>query len=190
MVPEMILAWGNGGSIDIVQQGDSPNKIYVTGCASTDGNLEYNSNVYIDNNVLFGAAWNDYAEYRKVHDNVAAGRVVVENGDDTLSLSTERLMPGANIVSDTFGFAIGQTEEAAIPLAVAGRVLAYPHEDRESFVAGDPVCSGPNGTVSKMTRQEVIMYPDRIIGTVSAIPGYEFWGANNIAVNGRIWIKL
>ena len=139
---------------------------------------------------VHGAVWNDYAEYRTTVTKIEPGRVVVENNDDTLSLSTERLMPGANIVSDTFGFSIGETESAKTPLAVSGRVLAYPNEPRDSYHAGDAVCSGPNGTVSKMTREEIITYPERIIGTVSAIPDYETWGQNNVSVNGRIWIKV
>ena len=139
---------------------------------------------------VYGAVWNDYAEYRETKEEIEAGRVVVENGDDTLSLATDRLMPGANIVSDTFGFAIGETENSKTPLAVSGRALAYPYEDRNSYEPGDPVCSGPNGTVSKMTREEVMMYPDRILGTVSAIPDYEIWGSGDVAVNGRIWIKV
>lgn len=139
---------------------------------------------------VYGAVWNDYAEYRKTTEEIEAGRVVIENGDDTLSLATERLMPGANVVSDTFGFAIGKTDTAKTPLAVSGRALAYPYEDRNSYKPGDPVCSGPNGTISKMTREEVMAYPDRIIGTVSAIPEYDTWGTGNIAVNERIWIKV
>lgn len=139
---------------------------------------------------VHGAVWNDYAEYRTTMIDIEPGRVVVENNDDTLSLSTERLMPGANIVSDTFGFSIGETESAKTPLAVSGRVLAYPNEPRDSYHAGDAVCSGPNGTVSKMTREEIITYPERIIGTVSAVPDYETWGQNNVSINGRIWIKV
>ena len=34
-----------------------------------------------------------------------------------------------------------------------------------------------------MTREEVCMYPDRMIGTVSEIPDYETWGQDNIKVN-------
>jgi hypothetical protein len=41
-----------------------------------------------------------------------------------------------------------------------------------------------------MTREEIRNYPERIIGTVSAIPSYEYWGENNVPVNGRIWIKV
>ena len=34
------------------------------------------------------------------------------------------------------------------------------------------------------------MYPDRMIGTVSAIPQYKTWGENNVEVNNRIWIRI
>ena len=143
---------------------------------------------------VYGGVWNDYAEFRQLKEEkeneIPYGRVVIENNDDTLSLSTERLMPGGNICSDTFGFAIGETENAKMPIAVSGRVLVYTNEDRYSYKAGDAVCTGPNGTVSKMTREEIKEWPDRIIGYVSAIPDYETWGQNNIKVDGRIWIKV
>lgn len=134
--------------------------------------------------------WNDYAEFRSTVKNAIPGQVVAENGDGTLQISTERLQPGCEIVSDTFGFAIGESEEAKTPIAVSGRVLVYAYEDRYSYNPGDAVCSGPNGTVSKMTREEIMMYPERIIGTVSEIPEYETWGTGNVAVNGRIWVKV
>ena len=160
----------------------------TTGAVIVKGGVGVSGSIY--GNKVYGAVWNDYAEYREGTEEFEAGRVVCENGDDTLSLATERLQPGANIVSDTFGFAIGETETAKTPLAVSGRVLAYPYEDRESYKPGDAVCAAPNGTVSKMTREEIREYPERIIGTVSAIPTYETWGENNVLVNGRIWIKI
>lgn len=139
---------------------------------------------------VYGAVWNDYAEYRQTEEYIQPGYCVIETGKGDLIKSFKRLQPGANIVSDTFGFAIGETEQTKTPLAVSGRVLAYPYEDRDSYQAGDPVCSGPNGTISKMTREEVREYPDRIIGTVSEIPNYEVWGTGNVKVNNRIWIKV
>ena len=105
-------------------------------------------------------------------------------------LSTERLQAGGNIVSDTFGFSIGETSFAQTPIAVCGRVLAYPYEDREIYEPGDAVCSGPNGTISKMTREEIKEWPDRIIGYVSEIPNYKYWGSDSVKVDGRIWIKV
>lgn len=171
----------------------STSKAYVLGtttASSANHATVYNASVYTSGSVLYGAAWNDYAEYRETTEEIEAGRVVCENNDDTLSLSQERLQPGAEIVSDTFGFAIGQTEKCGTPIAASGRVLAYPFEDRNTFKAGDAVCAGPKGTVSKMTREEIKEYPDRILGTVSAVPEYETWGEGNIPVNGRIWIRI
>ena len=152
---------------------------------------DINDGLYIINaKQVYGAVWNDYAEFRICNEDFKPGQVVCENNDDTLSISAHRLQPGANIVSDTYGFAIGETDDAKCPIAVSGRVLAYTYESREEFNAGDAVCAGPNGTVSKMTRDEVKEYPERIIGTVSAVPNYETWGSGNVPVNGRIWIKV
>ena len=168
-------------------------KICVLGVLANDhSELKYNTNVYVNcaDGVLVGAAWNDYAECRATTDVIESGRVVYENGDDTLSQSTERMTPACYIVSDTYGFVIGETAQSKTPLAMAGRVLAYPYENREEYKPGDAVCSGPNGTVSKMTTEEKVMHPECIIGYVSCVPSYEIWGEKNIQVNGRIWIKV
>lgn len=169
----------------------STSKIYVAGVTSSGASTLYcNTSVYCSGSVLYGAAWNDYAEYREVNETIEPGRVVVETGKGDLVLATERLQPGAEIISDTYGFCIGETAKSKTPIAVTGRVLVYTLEDRNSFAAGDPVCAGPNGTVSRMTRDEVREYPDRIIGTVSEIPSYDTWGAGNIKINNRIWIRI
>ena len=166
-------------------------KIYVAGVTSSGASTLYcNTSVYCSGSVLYGAAWNDYAEYREVNETIEPGRVVVETGKGNLILATERLQPGAEVVSDTYGFCIGETAKSKTPIAVTGRVLVYTLEDRNSFAAGDPVCAGPNGTVSRMTRDEVREYPDRIIGTVSEIPSYDTWGAGNVKINNRIWIRI
>ena len=142
--------------------------------------------------ILYGAVWNDYAEYRITKETIEPGRCVIETGDDDLVLSVKRMQPGAEIVSDTFGFAIGKTDEAKTPIASSGRVLAYPFEDIEEFRKniGRPVCSGPNGTVSIMTDEEYQKYGYCAIGTISAIPAYEEWSNKNVKVNGRIWIRV
>ena len=139
---------------------------------------------------VYGAVWNDYAEFRSATMPIAAGRVVCSNDSGELSIVTERLQAFEGVTSDTYGFAIGETETAKTPLAVAGRVLVYTDGDRYSFHSGDTVCAGKNGTISKMTREEIIQYPDRIVGVVSEIPEYKTWGTGNIAVNNRIWITV
>lgn len=169
-------------------------KMYVAGIESTGSTVKYNSSVYTQNTVLYGACWNDYAEYRiyrgAEEESSIVGRCVVENGDDSLSMASKRLQLGGNIVSDTFGFAIGETDEAKLPVAVSGRVLAYPCDELDAYKPGRAVCSGPDGTVSVMTREEIQQFPDAIIGYVSAIPAYKTWGSKNVPVNGRIWIKV
>ena len=147
-----------------------------------------------DNGVLVatkvrGAVFNDYAEYRESLVK-EPGRCVIETGYGDLELSTKRLQLGGNIISDTFGFSIGETNKAQTPIAVCGRVLAYPNENRELYKPGAAVCSGPNGTISLMTREEIKEWPDAIVGYISEIPYYDTWGTNNIKVNGRIWIKI
>ena len=81
----------------------------------------------------YGAVWNDYAEFRETKDKIEPGRCIREVGDDTLILTTERLQKGCEIVSDTFGFAIGESKKAKTPTAASGRVLAYPYEDKEEY---------------------------------------------------------
>ena len=188
-IQEAASTGGNQLTIDDIAN-SSQNKNYVTTVISkSDTAIRYVTSVYIDKSsgVLFGAAYNDYAEARETN-NIAAGRVVVENGDDTLSLSSDRLMLGGNIVSDTYGMLIGETDKAKTPIALCGRVLAYPLENKQEYYPGAPVCTGPNGTVSLMSKDEVLHYPECIIGYVSAIPNYEEW--NGVKVNDRIWIKV
>ena len=144
---------------------------------------------------LYGAVWNDYAEFRETKKEIEPGRCIVETGQGDLILSTKRMQEGCEIVSDTFGFAIGQSKKCNTPTAASGRVLAFPYENKELFKPGKPVCSGPNGTVSIMTEEEAKEYPWCIIGTVSEIPNYTEWQCGDehtkpLKVNGRIWIRI
>ena len=186
------VTWGDVGG---KQTPNNSVKFYPSGSSLTTANSDdaiFNTNVYVQSNVLYGACWNDYAEFRKLRENIDIpyGYCVCENGDDTVSLSVERMQPAPAIISDTFGYAIGETEEAKAPIAVSGRVLVYPYENRDNYKPGDCVCAGPEGKVCIMTREEIKEYPDRIVGIVSAVPQYETWGQNNILVDNRIWVKV
>jgi hypothetical protein len=134
--------------------------------------------------IMHGAAWNDYAEKRKVLGLTNPGDVVCENGDGTLSLSEERLQACPYVVSDTYGFVIGDDKD--IPLAVAGRALVKVTD--EHVAVGDCLCAGEDGKAYVMSRPEVMAYPDRILGIVTEIPNYDEW--NGVKINNRVWIKI
>ena len=159
------------------------------------GSIVESRRVWNAGDSVTGAVWNDYAECRE-SDCEDFGYVLCEKGDDTLTKTTERLSHFAGISSDTWGFSQGKTKRATTPIAVAGRVLVYPYQNRNNYKPGDCVCAAPGGTVDIMTREEIIQYPDRIVGTVSCVPEYDTWGGGEgadrpaVAVNGRIWIKV
>lgn len=175
---------------------------YLVFSYDTDSNYNAGTNSsttirFRNNGVVESAMWNDYAECRSV-DIKEPGRVVCETKDRIMTLANERLMPGCKVISDTFGFLIGTKDNCDVPIAVSGRVLVYPYQNRDNYELGAAVCSAPNGTVDIMTREEIMMYPERIIGTVSEIPNYETWEGGGvltndgcpISVNGRIWIYV
>ena len=147
------------------------------------------SNGNISASKVYNAVFNDYAECRTTID-LSPGHVVADNDDGSLRCTEERLIPGAQIISDTYGNLMGETDDAKTPIAVAGRVLVYTYQPRENYHAGMSVCSAPGGTVDIMTREEIRDYPDCIIGIVSEIPDYEYWGSDNVKVDNRIWIKV
>ena len=181
-------ASGNAKWHSIAKSTDT-SKRYLVNTGSSSG-LDYIESVYTQDNVLFGAAWNDYAEFRAQKEIIEPGYCVASNDNGQVYRTTEKYQACDGIVSDTYGFAIGETNNCKTPLAVAGRVLAYYEGNREDYHAGDTVCAGPEGKICKMTREEIREWPDRIIGIVSEIPEYEIWGSNNIKVNNRIWIKV
>ena len=194
------------GSYEIgVYTGDN---LWITYCPDAQYNANSNTNYkqvhMTSSGQWYGAVWNDYAEMRNVpeantfeetedsHNVKLAGRCVRDIGDDTMALSSDRMQPGCKIISDTFGFNIGETDNCKTPIAVSGRALVYIYEGREAARQhiGQPVCSGPDGTVSIMTDEE---YRDKgycCVGTISAIPEYQTWGSGNIQVDGRIWIYI
>lgn len=140
-----------------------------------------------------GAVFNDYAEYRALKDPIESyepGYCMTCNRDGKLFRTSSRMQHCEGITSDTFGFSIGRTDEATVPLAVAGRVLVYTSEDPSTYYTGQAVCASKGGRVSKMTDSEIAQNPDRIVGIVSEVPTYETWGTNNTKVNGRIWITV
>lgn len=190
-VSNLTRVWGQSG----VKSSLSEDSADITLCYGNHGSsngagwyMSIDGGIYCLHGI-YGAVWNDYAEFRESTDE-QPGRVVMEDSKGICQRTNERLQPFAGIISDTFGFSEGKTDKATTPLAVAGRALAYPYQNRNNYKPGDCVCAAPNGTVDIMTREEVREYPDRIVGTVSEIPEYEEWGTGKVKVDGRIWIKV
>lgn len=175
---------GRGGTTAI-NAGTAVSAVY--GSINTMGGIA--AALSIKGMTVHAAVFNDYAECRKTI-SASPGYVVIDQDDGSLICSQARLQPGAQVISDTYGNLMGETEDCKTPIAVAGRVLVYPYQPRENYHAGMAVCSAPNGTVDIMTREEIREYPDCIIGIVSEIPQYEKWGSNQVNVDGRIWIKV
>lgn len=146
------------------------------------------SGIYITNKgIMHGAAWNDYAEKRSIKTNTYPGMVVCEVGDGSLVTSSKRLQSCPYVVTDTYGFVIGEDKDT--PVAVAGRALVYLNtEDRYNVSIGDCLCAGEFGKASIMTREEIKEYPDRILGIVTGVPIEDKW--NGVDVNNRVWIKI
>lgn len=166
-----------------------------TGAVKISGGLGVAKTIY--GNKVYNAVWNDYAECREA-EVVAGGWCVRESKDGIMKVSTGRLQAGCRLTSDTFGACMGETDKAKTPIAVAGRVLAYPSKrhKRSKWKIGKAVCSSYCGTVDVMNRLECILFPDRIIGYVSEIPTYEVWDAgtkenpHQVFVDGRVWVYV
>lgn len=197
------LIWGQSGKASA--SSDTADIVLYYGTHANAGGAGYF--LHLDGGVwsmcgIYTAVWNDFAEYR-VSDVREPGYVIAPASDGKNYLTTERMQPGARIISDTFGQSVGYCDEARTPLGVSGRVLAYPARAREEYKIGDCVCASPGGKIDIMTREEIMMYPDRIIGIVNEIPNYDVWertvseeggGAKThhlkTEVKGRIWIDI
>lgn len=178
------------------------NEIITKTNASTKSSFYINESCEITSGGLVkNAVWNDYAEYRRA-ETIEPGYCVATQEDGIMYKTNERLYRGAHVISDTYGHAIGMSDTAKTPIAIAGRVLVHPYQDRNNYHIGDCVCATYDGKVDIMTREEIKEYPDRIVGIVDEIPTYEIWNetytfyksgsetTSQTPVNGRIWIYV
>lgn len=160
--------------------------------APTDSSTRLNYNGLFYATRIYGAVYNDYAEFRDSVEIFEAGRVVSINEDGEFELSSTRLHPVSRVVSDTYGMGIGRNKEVEhqVPIAVSGRALVYLDCKITNKLIGKPVCSGENGTASIMTRKEVKEHPECIIGVISSIPKEEYWGNDGIETLNKVWIEV
>lgn len=120
------------------------------------------------------------------------GTVVVENGNGTLIPSYARLLPATYVIASgeirDFIYNEQEGEEisiASVEVATTGRVLVNVG-NKEGFSVGDTLCSGDKGQASRMTSEEIKLYPTAILGTIVQIPDK----VNNAINKNCVWVKL
>lgn len=156
----------------------------------------YNPNIYVNPSTgtltasrVYGAVFNDYAEYRKCEAHIDPGYIVTEDGDDCIKLCTTKKNKGKLfVVTDTYGTCIGENTNS-VPVALSGRVLVH-YDHKRNIKIGDYIGCNDKGQARKMSKFEVFLHPERVVGTVSSIPDYDTWGTDNVKVDGRIWVNI
>lgn len=171
LTPTCILSLPGGSGGLRLQKVSTPGEFDKTTTAPTATNrLNYNGYLYATR--IFGAAYNDYAEYRLAADEYEPGTVVSLNHQGLFEKSLGRYGTVNKVVTDNYGMIIGYKEGSdmpQIPIAVAGKVRVNTEEPAQRFSIGDSVCAAPDGKASLMSREELREYPDKILGIVSEI---------------------
>lgn len=176
----------------VVCGGSSVNGQFDKTATAPTGTARLNYSGYFYGTRVYGAWYNDYAEIRESDAEYEGGTIVSIDLEGRLVKSTKRLAPVSKIVSDTFGMCIGDNDEYKhkVVIAVSGRVLCTLDQEVTIDDIGKPLCSGEDGKASIMTRQEVMEYPERMIGVISSIPKEKVWGNEGIKINNRVWIEV
>ncbi len=147
--------------------------------------LGYYGNFYATK--VYGAVWNDLADFRKLASGQKKipGKVYIAS-DDGVVLATKRAQKGTvGVCSDTFGMALGgsDADPTKAPIAISGWALAYVDKKYE---IGTPLVSGKDGNLTKANILDNLLHPERIVGTVETSP-QEY---NKLKVDGRYWVKV
>lgn len=167
-----------------------------TGTGTATTTTLFDANVYVNPSTgtltaskVYGAVFNDYAEYRKCEAHIDPGYIVTEDGNDCIKLCTTKKNKGKLfVVTDTYGTCIGENTNS-VPVALTGRVLVH-YDHKRNIKIGDYVGCNDKGQARKMSKIEAFLHPERVVGTVSSIPDYDTWGTDNVKVENRIWINI
>ena len=140
---------------------------------------------------VWNAVWNDIADYQLLADELVFGKCYMDTKDGALICSQRCQMSVIGIASDTLGFGIGAGANPGreVPIAVAGWVLAYVDKEYECCTV---LTNLEDGSLTKMTREEKLEYPERIVGIYKRKEMDANWGpaGRQIQVNDRHWIKV
>jgi len=148
--------------------------------------ITVNGNLTADK--VYNAVYNDIADYFELNTEmeIEFGKAYIYD-KGTVRKSRKYCEIGIlGIASDTYGFGIGNKEgKPQIPISVAGYVLA--HVDNE-YPSGTPLTCMEDGKLTKIKLDDIIKYPERIVGTYIKNEHHLEW--HGIKVNNRHWIKI
>jgi hypothetical protein len=178
------------GTLSISAAGNTKADGYLyTGTTDPTNSTRLNYDGYFYATRVYNTYLNDIADFQKVIGEQIPGKCYYDTLNGALICSARCQKSVIGILSDTFGIAAGVRNDPEYgPIAVAGWALAYVDDVCEP---GDVLTNGPNGNLVKMTREEKLECPERIVATYKKPETTEFWGPNNeIKVNGRHWVKV
>ena len=157
--------------------------------SDTGEGLQVNGTLHATNGV-WNALWNDIADFQLLNDELVFGKCYADTKDGAKICTTRCQMSAIGIATDTFGMSVGsRANPIEVPIGIAGWVLA--HVDQE-YECGTVLTNDANGNLTKMTREEKMEYPERILAIYKRKEMDEQWGDNarKVAVNGRHWVKI
>lgn len=139
---------------------------------------------------VYGAVWNDIADYLETENDVTVefGKVYVLDKKGKTRVSKKRCEKGIiGIASDTYGMSVGKKGKGKkeIPIALAGIVLA--HVDK-GYASGTALTSTKNGRLTKARLCEKLFFPERVVATYYKQEKNKKW--NGVVVNSRHWVKV
>lgn len=145
---------------------------------------------------IWNAVWNDVADFQDLYPGEIRpqfGKCYFDTFEGAQVCDRRCQKSVIGIASDTFGFGVGSKAELTVPIAVAGWTLAYIEFDSgEIYECGDVLTNNYNGNLIKMTDEEKMKYPERIVAIYKKPEPNELWGpeGKEIQVNGRHWVKV
>lgn len=141
---------------------------------------------------VYNAVWNDLTDLIPVDDEceLEFGRCYCFDGSKYYK-SRKYLDEGIiGIHSDTSGFEMGHKDGyKELKCSVAGFALAYVDQ---TYEVGTLLTCGENGTLTKISNEDKINYPEKIIASYWKDETEDYWGTKEekVLVNGRKWVKV
>jgi hypothetical protein len=158
--------------------------------ATASVRLNFDGHLYATK--VFNAVWNDVADFQDVADEKIPGKCYFDTLSGAKICNEECQKAVIGILSDTYGFGLGQVNNAKkAPFVIAGWALACV-DSEQTYETGDVLMNDSNGNLVKMSEEMKRLYPERIVATYKKPEAAKYFGpgAEAVKVNGRHWVKI